>query len=98
MRCILLLCLFLGAAANDVVSNLQDHYPFSEVLLEQSGRYYELYWNFCNCTETIYFAVNVSTTGWVGFGLSPDGSMPGSDVVIGWVTNTGESHFWVSEQ
>ncbi|XP_065886142.1 DBH-like monooxygenase protein 1 homolog [Dysidea avara] len=29
-------------------------------------------------------AVQVQTTGWIGFGFSPNGGMTGSDVVIGW--------------
>ncbi|XP_065897525.1 putative DBH-like monooxygenase protein 2 isoform X2 [Dysidea avara] len=35
-------------------------------------------------------AVRVQTTGWIGLGFSPNGQMPGSDVVIGWVDNTGK--------
>ena len=31
----------------------------------------------------------------VGFGLSPNGQMPGSDVVIGWVDDDGNAHFHV---
>ena len=83
----------LGAAAH---VDLQAKYPFSAVLLDEGGQYYGLHWNFTRSTESIYFAVNVSTTGWVGFGLSPNGQMPGSDVVMGWVASTGESYFWVS--
>ena len=75
--------------------DLQAKYPFSLVLLDSRGQYYGLHWNFTRSTEAIYFAVNVSTTGWVGFGLSPNGQMPGSDVVMGWVAD-GESYFQVS--
>jgi len=35
--------------------------------------------------EDITFEVSVATLGYVGFGLSLDGHMQGSDVVIGWV-------------
>ena len=73
--------------------NLEEEYRFSAVLDE--GRY-KLHWNFDLEQETIAFAVNVSTTGWVGFGLSPNGQMPGSDVVIGWVDNDGDTQFHVS--
>ena len=86
----LLLC--LGAAAH--VST--ERYPFNVVLFDQDGQYYSLHWNFQASTQSIYFAVNVSTTGWVGLGLSPNGQMPGSDVVIGWVSDTGEAYFHVS--
>ena len=62
--------------------HLDEKYPFSATL--SVGKYW-LYWNFSHVDETIQFAVRVNTTGWVGFGISPNGQMPGSDVVIGWV-------------
>ena len=71
-------------------------YPFKATLnTAENGGLYELYWNFDNDAETISFAVRVQTTGWVGFGLSPSGQMPDSDVVIGWVTDDGETVFHV---
>ncbi len=92
---LLLVCAAIGIGAAAQV-NLQAKYPFSVVLLDEGGQFYGLHWNFSTSTETIYFAVNVSTTGWVGFGLSPTGQMPGSDVVMGWVSE-GQGYFWVSE-
>ncbi len=83
-----------AAAAHHV--DLEEKYTFSNVLKDDDDGYYKLYWNFTIATESIYFAVNVSTTGWVGFGLSPNGLMPGSDVVIGWVNNGGKTYFHVS--
>ena len=72
-------------------------YPFKVTLnTAENGGLYELYWNFDNAKETISFAVRVNATGWVGFGLSPNGQMPNSDVVIGWVTDGGETVFHVS--
>ena len=82
----------LGAGSSD----LQAKYPFSVVLLDSGDEFYQLHWNFTRSTQSIYFAVNVSTTGWVGFGLSPDGQMTGSDVVIGWVADDGNAYFHVS--
>ena len=79
-------CLF-GLAAGD--HHLADSYRFRVTLnTEEDGGLYELYWSFDNEAETIAFAVRVQTTGWVGFGLSPNGQMPNSDVVIGWVENS----------
>ena len=89
----LLICSVIGLGA---AVNLEAKYPFSAVLLDNENGYYALYWNFTRSTESIYFAVNVSTTGWVGFGLSPNGMMVGSDVVIGWVANDGTGYFHVS--
>ena len=74
----------------------ESKYPFSRVLYDQEGQYYGLHWNFDIAAKTIHFAVNVSTEGWVGFGVSPTGQMPGSDVVIGWVTENGNTYFHVS--
>jgi hypothetical protein len=87
----LLVCIGLGSAAH-----LETNYPFSSVLYDEQGQYYALHWNFNRDTEDIFFAVNVSTTGWIGFGLSPNGQMPGSDVIMGWVSNSGEGYFAVS--
>ena len=76
--------------------DLSDIYPFKTTLnTEADGGLYELYWNFDHDTETISFAVRVQTTGWVGFGISPNGQMPNSDVIIGWVTDDGETVFHV---
>ena len=71
-------------------------YPFSRILYDAEGQYYGLHWNFDIAAETIHFTVNVSTGGWVGFGVSPTGQMPGSDVVIGWVADSGNMYFHVS--
>ena len=82
----------LSRCAHDLSS-----YPFKATLNSaENGGLYELYWNFDNDAENISFAVRVQTTGWVGFGLSPNGQMPDSDVVIGWVTDDGETVFHVS--
>ena len=70
-------------------------YPFSRVLYDAEGQYYGFHWNFDIAAKTIHFAVNVSTVGWVGFGVSPTGQMPGSDVVIGWVADNGNTYFHV---
>ena len=72
--------------------DLESEYSFKLVLRDGS---YTLHWKFDLEAETIGFAVNVSTRGWVGFGLSPNGGMTGSDVVIGWVKD-GSVHFNVS--
>ena len=83
----------LTAAAS---SDLKTKYSFSTALLNDANAgHYTLHWNFTRETKMIYFAVNVSTAGWVGFGLSPNGGMVGSDVVIGWVNKDGAAYFKV---
>ena len=70
--------------------NLSSRYSFNATLRQD---YYQLYWSF-NQT-TISFAVKVRTTGWVGLGISPNGSASGSDVAVGWIDDSGNSNFYV---
>ena len=88
-----LLCLL--ALLPFVLGNLSSRYAFSSTLYDRNGDTYVLHWTFNNVDRTIAFAVNVSTTGWVGFGISPNGGMVNSDVVMGWVSN-GRTYFHVS--
>ena len=90
----LLLCL-LPLLATGVHVKLSSKYPLHKVLFNDLGQFYGLYWNYSITAGTIHFAVNVSTTGWVGFGVSPNRQMPGSDVVIGWVAADGQTYFHV---
>jgi len=46
--------------------------------------------------SVLNISVSVQTTGWIGMGFSPNGQMPGSDVVIGWVDNNGTSFLQVN--
>lgn len=56
---------------------------FDNFILLNTNPQYGLYWTPFNAS--IEFAVHVETTGWVGFGISPDGLMPDSDVIMGFV-------------
>ena len=51
-----------------------EKYPLGPFSLTLHEGIYELYWNFSTVDETIHFAVKVKTTGWVGFGISPNGT------------------------
>ena len=55
---------------------------------------YRFYWNFTS--EDIVGEIHCKTKGWVGFGLSPNGKMDKSDVVVGWITDDGLVNFTVS--
>ena len=89
-----ILSLVLHAAVGDLASK----YAYNATLFydDKTGRSYVLHWRVNEKDKTIYFATNASTTGWVGLGISPDGKMPNSDVVIGWVTNSGQRFFKVA--
>jgi hypothetical protein len=52
---------------------------------------YSLYWNFTSTDIT--FKVIVKTTGWIGFGLSPNGNMPGSDLIVAYSNSNGSVNF-----
>ena len=66
--------------------------PSSSSVLKAAGDgspLYTLYWKFNTTEQTIAFAVKAMTNGWVGFGISPNGGMVNSDVVIGWMNDEG---------
>ncbi|KAI3363745.1 hypothetical protein L3Q82_001359 [Scortum barcoo] len=71
------LCLFWtkGAGAPD------PDLPFMEYL--DQNKLVCLKWGFDNLQGNITFKLVVNTTGWVGFGLSPNEDMVGSDIVMG---------------
>ena len=53
---------------------------------------FRFYWNFTS--TDIIGEIHCKTSGWVGFGLSPNGNMDKSDVFIGWISN-GVTNFTV---
>lgn len=67
--------------------------PFSNVWQLDNHDNYWLFWK-TNGTH-ITFETHVKTKGYVGFGLSTNGKMFPSDVVVGWVDNQGLTHFKV---
>lgn len=66
-----------------------EKYANNKVLIEPDVYY--LYWNY-NKTDVV-FEIQVKTTGWAGFGLSPNGGMEGSDVIVTWVDKSGKVNF-----
>uniref|UniRef100_A0A672I0U6 Monooxygenase, DBH-like 1, like n=1 Tax=Salarias fasciatus TaxID=181472 RepID=A0A672I0U6_SALFA len=61
--------------------------PFMEYL--DHDRLVSLKWGFDSLQGNITFQLVVNSTGWVGFGLSPNGGMQGSDIVIGGLGSDG---------
>ncbi|XP_056150518.1 DBH-like monooxygenase protein 2 homolog [Lampris incognitus] len=55
--------------------------PFMEYL--DPNQQVKLKWGFSEIQGNITFELSINTTGWVGFGFSPNGGMAGSDIVIG---------------
>ena len=88
--------LVLFTASMQLVAGMQNldlKYPFSDYLDDGT---FKLYWDFDMKQQKIDFAVNVSTNGWIGFGISPNGRMLQSDIVVGWVNSDGSAGFHVS--
>ncbi|KAL2101939.1 hypothetical protein ACEWY4_003700 [Coilia grayii] len=61
--------------------------PFREHL--DSDQLVTLRWGFDEVQGNITFELCVNTTGWIGFGLSPNGDMTGADIIIGGVNSDG---------
>ena len=87
-----LICIFLTAF---VVGDLTKEYDHAAYL--DPDEKFKLYWSVKDVNESIHFAVEVKTTGWVGFGISAglSGSMKGADIVMGWVDSQGKGHLKV---
>ena len=68
-------------------TQLSQQYTYN-VQLDREGSY-TMFYSYDANSATLRIAVRVETTGWVGLGISPNGQMPGSDVVMGWVDNNG---------
>ena len=66
------------------LSRRYDH----ELQLDDDGRF-KMFYSYDLDDKTIMIAVQVQTTGWIGFGFTPNGGMTGSDVEIGWVDKFG---------
>lgn len=60
--------------------------------LDQNGHFW-LFWKVNG--SNITFETHVMTRGYVGFGISPNGNMYPSDVIVGWVKPDGTVHFQV---
>lgn len=43
--------------------------------------------------ERVVFQVEARTLGYVGIGFSPDGSLNGADIVIGWIEDDNKNAF-----
>ena len=69
------------------IADLSSEYDYHAVL--DPAELMKLYWTVDWDKETVSFAIEAATTGWVGFGFSSgNGMMVGSDVVIGWVKDS----------
>jgi hypothetical protein len=89
---IVILCLCWTAKATQHTNPVPSEAYLLHEVLDHVGKFH-VFWKF-NATH-ITFELHVKTRGYVGFGISPNGKMYPSDVVIGWVKD-GVTHFSVS--
>ena len=52
---------------------------------------FKLYWTDLE-NDIIEFGIEVSSTGWIALGISPNGQMPNSDIALGWVDDDGNAY------
>ena len=72
---------------------LSEQYTYN-VQLDNEGRF-KMFYSYDLNLSILRIAVLVETTGWIGLGISPNGQMPGSDVVMGWVDRSGQAFLQV---
>lgn len=87
---IFLLAIFALAGFINSAPSPTTIYSNKQILVEPD--IYVLYWNY---TDTdIIFEIHARTTGgWVGFGISPNGDMVNSNVIIVWIDSNGTVNF-----
>ena len=62
-----------------------DEFDYNQYL--DDAETFRLFWTILNGTHA-EFGVSAQTTGWVGFGISPNGQMPLSDIAFAWFDDT----------
>ena len=72
--------------------NLQPTESFTHSASLAPNGHFKLFWKYDD--KTITFEVHAKTKGYVGLGISPNGGMSNSDIVIGWVKD-GKVYFTV---
>ena len=88
-------CLSFLAILITVQANAHTHRELSEqytyrVELDTNGRInYTMFYDYDEDLSTLQIALLVQTTGWIGLGFSPNGRLPGSDIMVGWVDEDG---------
>ena len=85
--------LLVQVNAHSHSDELSEQYTYN-VQLDYEGRY-TMFYSYDTELSILRIAVLVETTGWIGLGISPNGQMPRSDVVMGWVDGNGQAFLQV---
>ena len=96
MKIVLLHYIFLFRSQSIFCNVLSSEYNHSAFL--DATEKYQFFWTVDKSAKKISFAVEVKTSGWVGFGFSAGlaGKMEGADMVVGWISADGKAHSSVS--
>lgn len=92
-----LLCVFtVGSCLN--VKSLQpsENYTHSWIVDQEQPELYQMFSKLVDKDQFIQFELHCKTNGWLGFGLSPNGDMPGADIVIAWIDQNGKAQLRVN--
>ena len=92
--CSFLAALFVVQVNAHTHDEMSQQYTYS-VQLDTEG-HYTMFYSYDEDLSILRISVLVQTTGWIGLGISPNGQMPGSDVVIGWVDDNGRAFLQVT--
>jgi len=84
-----LLALSVATRISSLTYNKDTYFVNRAILVEPDT--YRVFWNFSD--SDIVFKVVVRTSGWIGFGLSPNGGMFNSDLVLAWLDKKGQIKF-----
>ena len=44
-----------------------------------------MYWTVDDSSDTVEIGLEVESSGWIGWGISPNGQMVNSDVIVAWI-------------
>ena len=86
------ICLILFVNGNIILNDTTwNEYFKYDAILDRNGNY-SLHWNILpNNEHIIEIGLKVKTLGWISFGISPNGNMINSDIIVAWVDdNTGQ--------
>ena len=72
-----------------------ESYTHSLEVDEDDPNLYRLFWKLVDNEKSLQFELHCKTSGWVGFGLSPNGDMTGADIAMSWVDSNGKAHLLV---
>ena len=93
LRVCFLTALLLVQVNAHTYDELSKRYTYN-VQLDNEG-HYTMFYSYDTELSILRIAVLVEITGWIGLGISPNGQMPGSDVVMGWVDRSGQAFLQV---